>query len=361
MIKDATELFSHTVPESHAKFVAAAEEAGLAVETVEHPLRGPDGEVLQTAIARLGAQPARNVLLSLSGMHGIEGYAGSALQIGALRERLDLLQLSGDMAVVFVHQLNPWGAAWTRKENENNQELMRHIYYQHRPRQPNPVFEALAEVMDYPSIRSVDEFMVARARVRLLYDRYSPDDLRKGLVHGQATQPRLVTFNGGPKAWSAELLERVVREQLPGAERIVVFDLHTAVGPRGETVIMEESPDDSPRHRMVQEWCGELWPWGEGIQFYEWIEDFVPGAEVVTITLECGTEQLSNRDQYVFALESWLHHFGDRMAPENAEFMARFRGVFYPETEEWMRAVWPHGANRWRQITQGFSDWAASV
>lgn len=357
-ITAATELFAHTMPVSHAKFVAAAEAAGLTVEAITHPLTGPAGEPLQTAIARMGSAEAPNVLLSISGVHGVEGYAGSALQVGALREREQWLHLRDDMAIVFVHQLNPWGAAWSRKENEGNQELLRHIHHQYRPRRPNPVFTALAEVMDYPAMRSVDEFMQARSRVKQLYGRFSPEEIGKGLVPGQDTHPTLFTFNGGPRAWSVDVLERVVREQLAGAERVVVFDLHTAVGPWGETVIMEESPEGSPMHQRAAAWCGELWPWGEGTPFYSWITDFVPGCEVLTLTLECGTEALGPRDQYVFALESWLTHYGDRNAPENAEFMARFRRVFYPETPEWMRSVWPHGANRWRQVTQGFSAWA---
>lgn len=358
---DAETLFATTVPESHAKFVAACEGAGLDVTPHRHPLVGPTGEALHAAVARMGPCNARNVVLSISGVHGIEGFAGSALKIGALQARAELLPLAPDMAVVFVHQLNPWGAAWSRKENEHNQELLRHTYHQYRPRRPNPVFAALAEVMDYPSLRTLDEFMTARRRVRALSDRFTPQQIGKGLVPGQDTHPTLFTFNGGPKSWSTQLLEQVVKDELRGAERVVVFDLHTAVGPWGETVIMEESPDDSPKHRRVESWCGALWPWGEGTQFYEWIADFVPGVDVTGITLECGTQQLGDRDQYIFALESWLHHYGDRNAPEAAEYLQRFRDIFYPATPDWMRAVWAHGARRWRQIVGGLRDWAVEA
>ena len=153
------------------------------------------------------------------------------------------------------------------------------------------------------------------------------------------------------------MLETVVRTHVAGADRVIVFDLHTAVGPWGETVIMEESPEDSEIHRRVESWCGPLWPWGEDKQFYEWIGDFSPGSEIVTLTLECGALQLGPKDQYIFALESWLHHYGDRDAPEAAVHMARFRDIFYPASPEWMRSVWAHGAPRWRQITGGIRRW----
>ena len=216
MITDPVELFSQTVPESHARFLEVA--ADLGVEVFTHPLTGPAGEPLQTAVARLGSATARNVILCISGIHGLEGFAGSALQVGALRARAALLDLGPDMAIVFVHQLNPWGAAWGRKENESNQELLRHIYHLHRPRSPNPVFAALADVMDYPSIRTVDEFMAARSRARLLADRFTPEQIGVGLIPGQDTHPTLFTYNGGPKAWSADVLETVVRTHVAGAE-----------------------------------------------------------------------------------------------------------------------------------------------
>ena len=108
MITDPVDLFSQTVPESHARFLEAA--ADLDVEVFTHPLTGPADEPLQTSVARLGPAKARNVILSISGVHGLEGFAGSALQVGALRSRAELLDLGPDMAIVFVHQLNPWGA-----------------------------------------------------------------------------------------------------------------------------------------------------------------------------------------------------------------------------------------------------------
>ena len=110
---DATHWFSHTVPEAHAKFVATATTAGLDVETVEHPLPGPDGETLHSAVTTFGPDDARNVVLCLSGIHGIEGYFGSAIQCDAIADASDLLRLPADTKIVFIHLVNPWGTAWS--------------------------------------------------------------------------------------------------------------------------------------------------------------------------------------------------------------------------------------------------------
>ena len=96
------DLFSHTVPEAHAKFVAACDVAGATTRVIEHPLSGPDGEPLHATVARLGPDDARDVMLVISGTHGIEGYFGSAMQIDAMRRSRDLLPLDDHTAVVMV-------------------------------------------------------------------------------------------------------------------------------------------------------------------------------------------------------------------------------------------------------------------
>ena len=78
--------FSPTYAVARAKFLDAARaEAGELVH-LENPSKGADGERLFTDIALLGPRSATSVLVVCSGTHGIEGFCGSGIQTGLLRE-----------------------------------------------------------------------------------------------------------------------------------------------------------------------------------------------------------------------------------------------------------------------------------
>jgi polar amino acid transport system ATP-binding protein len=359
--RDATEWFSHTVPEAHETFVATATAAGLAVEAVEHPLAGPDGETLHSAVTTFGPDDARNVVLCLSGIHGIEGYFGSAIQCDALADAATLLRLPPATKIVFVHLVNPWGTAWSSRENEDNVELLRGNYYCHHDKPANPVFVDFVETMDYRSVRSVEEFLATRNRVGDVLTRHPVEELMAALVDGQDTHPDAITYTGAGPTWSKHLIDRVLRERATAAERVVVFDLHTAVGPPGDTVVFTGHRPETAKGRLVHDWfAGDLWPWPEYLEHYDWVAEIVPGADVVGVTMEAGTEQLGPADQYIFPLDVWIKTYGDRTDPAAVPHLERYRRFFYPETPEWMRSTLAHGRRRWQPLLAGFGAWAAT-
>ena len=357
---DAVNWFSHTVPEAHAMFLGAAAQAGLIVEEVVHPLCGPTGETLHSAVVEYGPADATNVLLCLSGVHGIEGYFGSAIQCDALVNHHELLRLPPHTKAVFIHLVNPWGTAWSSRENEDNVELLRGNYYCHYPKPPNPIFSDFFETMGYRTIRSIDEFMTGRSKVVELLDRYPADELMSAIGDGQNTHPDAITWVGNGPTWSKHLIDRVVRERCAGSSKVLVLDLHTAVGPTGETVVFTGYRPGTPKELMVRRWFdGAIWPWPEYLPTYEWISELVPGADVLGLTMEAGTEQLGPADQYIFPLDVWIKTYGDRDDPAAAPHLARYRRFFYPETDEWMRSCHAHGRARWAPLLAGFADWIA--
>jgi len=89
--------------------------------TVESPV-DPD---LSIDYCYIPAQHASERLFILtSAVHGIEGYAGSAVQQMFLKEIVKELDLS-DMGLLIIHAVNPYGFKNYRRVSENNVDLNR--------------------------------------------------------------------------------------------------------------------------------------------------------------------------------------------------------------------------------------------
>src|ERR1051325_1319045 len=105
-------------------FLALARERGARV--ANHPLsaRGPGGETLSIDTAYVGAREPRHLLVIVSGTHGVEGFAGSAMQCQWLAG-IAPSQIPRDAGCLLVHALNAYGFAHLRRANEHNVDLNR--------------------------------------------------------------------------------------------------------------------------------------------------------------------------------------------------------------------------------------------
>ena len=125
MVVKPEEYFSHDYREARNRFVAAARQAGADLSHLELQAR-QTGRGLCTDIAWLGSKSPRRALLTVSGVHGVEGFAGSAVQLAALH---NLPALQDDTALVMIHVLNPYGMANLRRFNDNNVDLNRNFKF----------------------------------------------------------------------------------------------------------------------------------------------------------------------------------------------------------------------------------------
>jgi hypothetical protein len=83
------QLFSETYAQARAKFQQAAEKAGLMCTSWVMEEKGVEGEELAIDVVCLGAREPRQLVMISSGAHGVEGFAGSAIQIGRFRRICD--------------------------------------------------------------------------------------------------------------------------------------------------------------------------------------------------------------------------------------------------------------------------------
>lgn len=235
-------LFSPDYVTARARFREAAGIIGASLEMLEIPGRGPAGENLTIDIAWLGTAAARRVLLHISGVHGVEAFAGSATQLALLGNPP---QIAADSALVLVHVVNPYGMAWLRRCNEHNVDLNRNFLpdsstWTGAP----PLYRKLDGLLNPPSPPGRDGFSL---RLALRGVRHGVHAVRQAIAHGQHRYPKGLFYGGaelqpGPRLFCAWLQRR-----LAAAASALVIDMHTGLGPHGgSTLISEPSVGATP-------------------------------------------------------------------------------------------------------------------
>lgn len=118
------DFFSGSYLEARALFIQILTDAGARLESYRNPTSTSGNNELNIDTAYIGPPSAPNVLVLVSGTHGVEGYCGSACQIAATTLRM-WKELPQDSAVLLIHALNPYGFAHGRRVNEDNVDINR--------------------------------------------------------------------------------------------------------------------------------------------------------------------------------------------------------------------------------------------
>lgn len=333
--------------EARAAFLAAATDAGAVLHEERHPAPGPGGEALFLDTAWLGSRDARRVAVIVSATHGVEGFAGSALQTTWLRSGPEP-GLPAGTAALLVHALNPYGFAWTRRVNEDNVDLNRNFVDFGAPLPENPGY---AEIADLLVPERWDADTQARTLQALLEfaGRVGMERMQEVVSSGQYTYPAGIFYGGTAPSWSHRELRKLCSRDLARAERVAVIDLHTGLGPRGHGELLCSEAPGSPACERARAWYGDdlkVLATGESVSAVltgEWVARlpaWLPRAEVTAIAIEYGTTELI---AVLMALraDAWLHGHGDPSGPDAPAIRTAVRTAFADEAPDWMDALWP--------------------
>jgi hypothetical protein len=227
--------FSPDYTAARSRFRTAALGAGAALDALPLSARGPLDETLTIDIAWLGSRRPRRVMLHITGVHGVEAFAGSAAQLALLAAPPPL---PADGALVLLHTLNPYGMAWLRRANEHNVDLNRNFHldsgiWTGAP----PLYKRLDPLLNPASPPARDAFALRLAAAGM---RHGVHAVRQAIAHGQHRYPRGLFYGGGELQPGPRLFIDWVRERLGTAEQLFAVDMHTGLGPHGEdTLILE--------------------------------------------------------------------------------------------------------------------------
>jgi hypothetical protein len=342
--------FPHDYREARHAFIAAAEANDLGVTSRLHPMeKGADGKPLFLDTTIIGERDAKTALLLISGTHGVEGYFGSGVQTGLLREGLAKRATKG-VKIVLLHALNPFGFSWDRRVNEDNADINRNFADFAKPPR-NKAYDELADAIALSDL-APETMKSANAKLRAYSDKHGAFKLQEAISTGQYHHPNGIYFGGMRESWSHKMLQDVFREELKGVKKLVAIDFHTGLGEHGAAEMITEDLPGSAAYKRAKAM------WGDTLQSSEAGESVSPplqgtvdkavahwmrGKELTFAALEVGTR--STRDVFnALRRDNWLHLNAKPNDPAWTQVKREIRDAFYPDTAAWKRSVWDHAA-----------------
>ncbi len=216
--------------------------AGAVLDTLPLDAQGPHGEALAIDLAWLGTRRPRQVVLHVSGVHGVEAFAGSAAQLALLAAPP---RLPADGALIFVHVLNPFGMAWLRRTNETNVDLNRNFHPENGVWTGTPPLYTRLDALLNPSSPPARDAFTLRLGIAGL--RHGVRAVRQAIAHGQHRFPRGL-FYGGPSLQAGpRLFIDWLQSHLSAIEQVFAIDMHTGLGPHAaDTLIVEPGVGETP-------------------------------------------------------------------------------------------------------------------
>ncbi|MBN8548394.1 MAG: DUF2817 domain-containing protein [Deltaproteobacteria bacterium] len=243
--------FPETYFASRERFLQSAEKIHARIFTREIIPRGPDNERLHIDIAHIGAEAPRKLILHLAGVHGVEGFVGSAVQYELLRATPVLAE---DTALVLVHCLNPYGMAHLRRVTADNVDLNRNLMPAgEKWRGATSIYNLLSPLLN-PSSIGFSWSLYPQLWLKALV--HGKENVKDALLHGQYNEPRGLFFGGTQHEEELVILKDYLTKRFSAAERVVGIDVHSGLGEFGKQTLFLEIPARRARFGLLEKTMG---------------------------------------------------------------------------------------------------------
>lgn len=342
--------FSPNYTTARNRFCASALALGCRLETYPIEQTGPDGEDLTIDVAIVGNSHPQQVLVVSSGLHGVEGFFGSAVQYALLEEYLVDWSATQGMTLVLLHALNPYGFAWRRRWNEENIDLNRNFLLPGEEYTGSPArygdFNAFFNPTSPPS--RFEPFLI-KAIATIV--RHGITSLTNTLPVGQYDFPQGLFFGGHRPSKTYQILQANLPQWIGDATDVLHLDFHTGLGKKATyQLFIDDSPDSESAQWLTEKFGADVVrPYEPGGNAYKirgglgtWCQAMFPQCNYKFLTAEFGTYPVI---QVVEALraENRAHFFTPPNHPAQEWTRQRLVEVFAPVDEAWRQAVVSQG------------------
>lgn len=301
------------------------------------------------------AQKEKDKLLTLtSGLHGIEGYTGSAIQLMFIDKILDKLSLD-NLGILFIHGLNPYGFKYHRKVTENNVDLNRNcttnteLYHS-----ANPGYAKMASLLIPQGQVNIEKLQYRLFHLNAIYKiiKESLPVLRQAALQGQYEFDNGVYYGGKEPEPQISAIQSLLKNVIQDYQTALNVDLHTGYGERGKMhLFLNPVEDKSVVSGIKFIFKDEEIDWGNTQDFYtingeylDWISQIADQSVCIPMRFEYGTlnsqtTRGSLKSIQIMISENQGAHYGFKDQISEVKVKMDFQEMYYPASHQWRSQI----------------------
>jgi hypothetical protein len=307
----------------------------------------------------------RRLLILSSGVHGVEGGTGSAVQRMFMRELMND-ETVADTGILLLHALNPWGFAQSRRFTARNVDLNRNastsasLY-----RTVNAGYPMVDPLINPPAPVNLNDWqhkLFLWRSVGMIAAHGMPV-LRQAVLQGQYQYPRGIYFGGQALEPQLADLGPRLKTLLDAYPMSMSIDLHTGYGARGRLHVFLNPPGEERVRQGLETVFGE-YPidWGSGADFYtvtgdvtSWIGSLRSNGLHLPAVFEYGTLDSQStlgaiKSLQITVLENQGFQNGWATPGDEEAVKQAYREMFYPSSPAWRTQVIQSSRTLLRQL-----------
>ncbi len=335
MLDSPGSAFSPNYHTARDRFCSKAAELGWQPES--HSV----GEDLSIDVAISGYLPNKPTILVSSGLHGGEGFFGSAVQLALLESG----SLATNINWVFIHALNPYGFANLRRCNEDNIDLNRNFLLAGEEyRGSSPIYGKISPILNPECIGKVDWFL---PQMLGAIAKYKLGNIWQAVAEGQYDFPKGLFFGGQAASKTQQILQEHLPSWIGDSQNVLHLDFHTGLGKWGTYKLLMDTAVTPAELQELQSYFGaeSILAVDGGKKKYQvrgnigqWTRQLLQPRNYNYFCAEFGTYPFA---KVLLALrqENYVHNWLDAADPAYLRTKEHMKEIFCPESDRWRSLV----------------------
>lgn len=348
---DLEKFFSEDYETARERFKGLADE--LNATTYSYSVCTEQDLTIDVAVIGQSNKPA--VVIS-SGVHGVEGFFGSAIQLALMFQLTKGPEFLSNCPCQFIliHAVNPYGFHNIRRCNEDNVDLNRNFLIRPKTYQGSP--DGYSDLDSFLNPKSSPRFDFFSLRALWKIFSVGMDKLTTSVAKGQYDFPQGLFFGGSKPSKSYEVIEKELKNWFGDVDRIFLIDFHTGLGKHGTYEIFPCGAEDISWYTKNFHSKGGASPYEVEGDFATWFKNQNLAKSVRSILAEFGTYPIV-RVLSALRNENRLHHFSKDWSINDAAKQELLE-AFCPKSTQWRQCSVKQGLMIISQVVEALNKTA---